>query len=500
MLDLFLGAPSRMFRLGTTGLRPAFSLITNPARDLQTLLMQTSSNPARVAAEYPMALVEAIKGGPYKDAFYNLGAHLGQPLGTDIGHTQRVSKELFNGRFMRVVRNPVDHLRELLSVTESAPRIAELRAVADDIGWRPGKPMTPDQAVQLAIAAKRVTVDFSAAGDVGRVLNQAIPFYNPAVQGLRAFARAGRNYPLRTALVGMAALTAPTLALWWQNKDKDWYRALPWRERYVYTNIDDGTNVWRIPRSFEWGNAFQVIPEALFDSWYRHDPEGAKRALAHVFETTNPVDYPVMLRLAKEQWQNRVDFWDRPIVPRGEVDLPPSEQVGPYTSKLAVGLNKVFPQLSPRRVDAAVRSLFGGLGSDVVGALGIGGPGSEREFEPADLPVAGVLFRRGGEFNAQSQHVNDFWDIYLPARARVDAFQFRVRNLTPENAAALTPLDPADAATAKIGENAGIAIRLLTQLANRTKDNAKRQELYRQAGEIAQQANTAMRNLQKGKR
>jgi hypothetical protein len=502
VLDLVLGAPARMFRLGTTGLRPSFSLVTNPSRDIASLLAQTSVNPAKVAALYPAALKEAVVGGPYKNAFLDLAANMGQPLGLDIGHTKRVSKELFHGRIMRVVTNPIDHLRELLSITESAPRIAELRAVADEIGWKPGKPMTPDQAVQLGLAAKRVTVDFSAAGDFSRVANEAIPFFNPAVQGLRSFARAFKNNPTKATLTGAALFTAPALAMWWMNKDKDWYKALPWRERYLYTNIDDGTNVWRIPRPFEWGNVFMVLPEALMDSWYRHDPEAAKQAVGHIFASVNPVDYPVLAKMAKEQWENRIDFWDRPIIPRSEMDLPPSEQVGPYTSKLAVGINKVFPNVSPRRLDVAIRSYFGGLGPDVLDIVGLGSAKGDREWEASDIPVLGTLFRRGGEFNAQNQQVLDFWDKYLESKSRMDGFNFArsqaEKGLRDPNS--IQPPAYSDVAAASIGEDASKAIRLLQQMAARTKETKARAELYRQAGEIARDALEAMNNAANGEK
>lgn len=496
MLDLFLGAPARAFRLGTTGLRPAFSMVTNPVRDLATLLAQTSVNPAKVAALYPASLADAIGGGAYKQAFYDLGAHLGQPLGLDIGHTKRISTGLFHGKIMRVVRNPVDHLRELFSISESAPRLAELRAVADEVGWKPGQKLSPDQAVQLALAAKRVTVDFSAAGDVSRVLNQAVPFYNPALQGMRSFARAFKRNPAKATLIGLALFTGPALFNWWRNKDKEWYQSLTWRERYLYTNIEDGHRVWQIPRPFEWGNAFMVVPEALLDSWYRQDPESARQALTHIFESTNPADLPVLLQLSKEQWQNRIDFWDRPIVPRNEVDLPASEQTGPYTSRLAVAVNKAFPDLSPRRVDAALRGYFGGVGTDVMQLLGLGPTRQAREWEAGDFPVFGTIFRRGGAFNAQNQHINDFWDTYLPARSRVAGHQYARRQieqgLRPPDS--LPELNPADQGATLIGEDASQAIRLLLQLAARTTETQARRELYRQAGEMARQATTAMRN------
>jgi hypothetical protein len=487
MLDLFLGVPARTFRLGTTGLRAPFSLVTNPLRDLPALLLQTRSNPAKVAAEYPAAMMDAITGGPWKQVFYDLGAHMGQPLGIDIGHTQRVSKELFHGRVLRVVKNPVDHLRELLSLPESGPRIAELRAVADDIGWKLGTPMTPDQAIQLTLAAKEVTVDFSAAGRLSRVINTAVPFYNAAVQGLRTFARVYQRDPKRALLLGLGMLTAPTLLNWWRNKDEEWYRNLPWRERYLYSNIDDGTNVWRIPRPFEWGNLFMVVPEAILDSWYQEDPEAVKQAMGHVFETTNPVDWPVLPKIAKEQWSNRIAFWDRPIVPRAEQDLPPGEQFGPYTSRLARALGRVFPQVSPRRVDAALHSFAGGTAGDLLQVLGLGASRQNRQMEPSDVPVLGTLARRGGRFNAQSQHVSDFYDLYLRSRARVEAHQMGMaaerQGLRAEGAT--REVSEADQSVARDGEQTSRNIRMLLLMANQAPDLVSRQQLYQEAAGMA---------------
>lgn len=488
MLDVFLGVPARTFRLGTTGLRAPFSLVTNPLRDLPALLLQTRSNPAKVAAEYPAAMLDAFTGGKWKQVFYDLGAHMGQPLGIDIGHTQRVSKELFHGRVLRIVKNPVDHLRELLSLPESGPRIAELRAVAEDIGWQPGQPLTPDQAIQLTLAAKEVTVDFSAAGRFSRVLNTSIPFYNAAVQGLRTFARVFQRDPKRAVLLGLGLLTAPTLINWWRNKDKEWYRNLPWRERYLYSNIDDAPNVWRIPRPFEWGNLFMVVPEAIFDSWYQQDPEGVQQAIGHVFKTTNPVDWPVLPKIAKEQWSNRIEFWDRPIIPRSEQDLPPAEQYGPYTSRLARAIGRVFPQVSPRRLDAALHSYAGGTAGDLLDAIGIGAPRSGRESEPADVPVLGVVARRGGQFNSQSQHINDFYDLYLRSRARVEALKVgeaaERKGLRPEGATQQIPQAHRD--ITRDGERTSREIRMLLLLSNQAPDLDTRQSLYREAAAIAQ--------------
>ena len=431
MVDLLLGAPARAFRMGTTALRPSFSLFTNPARDLRTFIQQTQShaNPAQLTAAYFSALGQVVRAGlggkssPYVELFHRLGAQMGQPLGIDIRHTKRAARGLFAGKTMRLVTSPIDTLRDLLQITESAPRVAELKLIADEVGWKPGQPITPDQAVQMALAAKRVTVDFSAAGKYSRVLNQVIPFYNATIQGTRSFGRAMRDRPARSVAYGLATFTVPALLNWWQNKDEEWYRQLPWRERYLYDNVADGEgNVWQIPRSPEWGNLFAVLPEAMMDSWYRQDPRGAGEALKHMLATANPADWPVPLRIAKEQWQNRIEFFDRPIVPRSQVDLPPGDQRGPYTTRLGEWIGDAFPNTaSPRRIDAAVRGYFGGALPDLLDALGLGAVKRSREREPADMAVIGRLFRRGGEFSAANQALGDYYDELTRLAARMEA-------------------------------------------------------------------------------
>lgn len=479
-MDLFLGAPGRVFRLGTTGLRASFSLVTNPSRDIQTFIAQTKSdaNPAELASAYFSSLGEVIKSGlggkesPHVKAFYQLGAQLGQPLGLDISYTKKASGQLFKGKTFQVVTNPLDHLRELFSITEAGPRVAELKLMAEKVGWTPGTPMTMEQAVQMALAAKRVTVDFSAAGSVSKVINQAVPFYNPAIQGTRSFARAFKENPKRAILVGATAFTIPTLINWWKNKDEEWYRDLPWREKYLYYNIGEGNNVWQIPKPFEWGNAFSTVPEALLDTWYEKDPEGLKEALGHVFETTNPVDYPVILKVAKEQWQNRIDFFDRPIVPRGQIDLPPGEQKGEYSSKLATWLGQAFPEtISPRRVDAAIRSYFGGAVPDLMDALGLGAHKKERAFERSDIPVFGRMFRRGGTDSANSQALADFYDEHSRYSSKARS---KERPLTGPEAAYWAQLRGAHA-----------IIKAATDIARETKELEARQKLYREASQEA---------------
>jgi hypothetical protein len=479
--DLLLGVPARTFRLGTTGLRPAFSLFTNPARDLQTFLMQSTAgaNPLRRVAEYFGALGDVVKSGltrqpsAYRDLFDRLGVMAGQPLGGDVGFARREAKGLFHGKVFKRVTAPIETLRELLSFTEAVPRIAELRLRSKELGWSPGQPLTPEQALALTIAAKRVTTDFSAGGSYAKLWSQAIPFFNANIQGTRGFLRALQERPAQAVLYGFSMFTVPALYSWWQNKDEDWYRALPWRERYLYWNVPDGNgNVYQIPRPPEWQNAFAVIPEALLDAAHRDNPEAVNAAFGHVFATVNPFDLPVVGKIGWEQARNHMDFFDRPIVPRAQVDLRPGEQSGPYTSWLATTLGRAFPdKVSPRRVDHVIRGVGGGAASDTVAGLeqmlGLR-PGSTRQ-EPSELPVVGKALRRGGEFSAVNRQISELYDLHF-------YWQARARN---------KELAPHLRAFANMLEGRMESVRLAQRIAEQTEDLRARQSVYRDLTKLA---------------
>lgn len=498
---------TRTFKLGTTGLRPAFQMVTNPLRDTQTYMMQmNTANPARGFGALMSSIVDMVRGGfgggsEYWQALHDLGVPMSNSVAHDIATTRSAKRGLFHGRVIQAVTEPVNTFRELIGGFESVPRVAQLRLVANEVGWQPGQPLTRDQAVAMTVAAKRVTTDFTAGGKSSRQVNLYVPFFNTAIQGARTTGRmlratvdqqyAQRNLidqsqaQARIALGGLT-MTAMALANWYRNKDSEWYRGLPWRERYLYTNIDtgDGT-VARVPRPVEWGNLFMGLPEAIADTWYREDPEAAKAAVEHFLATTGPIDMsslggavesvlPVPLKAAIEQAANRDFFWDRPIVPRGQLDLPPGEQRSERSSWVAAALGNAFPEtVSPRRVDAAIRQFGGGAAADVIDAIGLKDKIHNRDWEYSDMPVAGAAFRRGGQFTAANRFLEQFSDTYhtLATRARS-----KDRPMTVREQVVWEAFKPAKE-----------DIDFVRDVAVRTKELPRRQRLYETAARRAEQ-------------
>lgn len=420
-LKVSVGALARVFRMGTTGANATFSVIRNPLKDLPTFFMQTKGDPLTAASSYARAMGEVFRGTfgrgnhPFFDLYNRSGVAMANTLGVDSAQVRAATRALGHGRVWKVVRSPFEAVRTLIQAPEAIPRVAEMIQIARKVGWDGHSDLTEAQAIAIVNGGKRVTTDFTAAGKISRVLNQVIPFYNANIQGTRSMARAFKEDPKSATLRGLALITAPTLWSWWKHKDEDWYVDMPWHEKFGSWFVDpDPENkngeLIRIPRGYDWPNVFATLPEAIVDSYYRKDPTGFKKALGHVFTSTMPdmLNNP-LVRVVKEQLQNKVDFTGIPIVPVDEEDdVPLEKQIGGKTTNVAAWLGKSLGW-SPRRIDHAIQGTFGGLGDDVAGLLGRVHPPKQRGFELADIPIAGTLFRRGGKEGWGSQAIDDLY-------------------------------------------------------------------------------------------
>jgi hypothetical protein len=455
--EWLLGKPAAAFRAGTTGLRASFGLVWNPLKDVQTMAVNTQStkNAGTLFAHWlkawgAMALSRTgIHASPWVDAWIRLGGEMAQPLGQDIPHTRRAARRLFAGRTVRTLdpRNWFDFYRDLVQFPEGAPRVAELELLAKEIGWKPGQPMTIDQSLQLLLASKQITTDFTAAGEVARVVNRMVPFHNAAIQGPRANLRALKRHPIQFAWRGLM-LSALTLALWAQYKDEEWYKTMPYRDRFLHwffpVSINGRDELIRIPRAFEIGMIFAALPEMLMDAWYRQEPEAATEWLQTLQDVTTPDVTPVLLRVAKEQWQNR-QWPDRPIVSLSQIRKPADEQFDEYTSRAAITLGRIFNQ-SPKRIDHVIRGTAGPVAGDLLTVLGHGPKATNRELEPSDALLIGRLFQRGGTQGVEPQPIRDLFDAVEEAQLRQHSD--RVKETTPQREHRLQLENAADAVAA----------------------------------------------------
>ena len=407
-VDFLFGRPARAIRLGATGLNAGFGLITNPLRDAFTFGLQTEftrGTPELIGRSLVKKMFKP--SNEMNTLFKRSGADMSQFLGMDRKQLKKAMSEATATTATRktwnIVSHPIEAMKDVFSITEASPRLAEFEAAYKAGEKLYGKGSAQAQ-VMANLASSDVTVNFRRAGAYGKYINQIVPFWNAQVQGVLKFGRFAKAHPSKAAIKAVAGLTVPTIGIWMLNKDEEWYRNSPPWLRYGFWNIPVGENkdgspaIVRIPRPFEWGVVFAGTPEMVLDYWHSKDPAVAKDGLSYMAEQTIPIGaghIPATAKIIIEQWANYDFFRERDIVPFYEAKYKePEDQFSKYTTETSKFIGRQFG-LSPRKIDHLISSSTGGLGRDITKAtekmLGFGKAESDH---PANMPVIGRLFAR----------------------------------------------------------------------------------------------------------
>ncbi|MDR2674568.1 MAG: zeta toxin family protein [Opitutaceae bacterium] len=494
-----LNVAARTKRLGTTALRASFSLVTNPMRDFRTLYYNTraSDNPAVIFANWFGSFfslaVNTVSGGKlfadnvfikYKDVFDRLGLEMSGSLTQDARPVSRAAARVMRGGKLSLAPwklasygDYYDILLHVFQFGESAARVAEMKMVAQNMGWDPSQPMTPRVAAHLANAAKEVTTDFTKAGTFARQWNMLVPFINANIQGkvahYEAIKRKGVAMWFFTRGLNLMLLSA---ANWWFNKDEEWWREMGEQERFSNDFVQTGDVLWRFPRAFEIDGFFLGGTAAILDAWYAREPERVREWFGLMFEQMSVVGstktglnldtLPPAAKEALEQAANYDTWRGRRIIPRMEEDRPAEEQYNEYTTRAAIEAGNILG-VSPRRIDHMVNGVAGGVFSDATAIFGRGdeimGSPVDREWEAADIPVFGRLFQRGGAAARNPVSIDKLYDAYGNALERQKSVKHEETEDERENRLGLT--------------NAVRAIGNLEVIRMGTPDRKKRNEL-----------------------
>lgn len=479
--------PKQVFTMGTTGMRLTFSYITNPARDIQTLYLNTASGKsarelAWIWAKTMRSALSASLTGKHDnwamDMIHKFGVSMNTPLAQDTAFVEASLDKMFGEKDMfHRAQAGWNWTKEFMQIPELVTRATEIQAVASKRGWEPGMPMDETLAMDLINAARRVSTNFAAAGEVARAFNRVAPFFNASIQGPYASWKAAKRNPAGFMMRGLS-IAASSAALWMLIKDQDWYKELSPREKYTYWHVPakmfGQKVVWRVPMSHEIGTIFGAMPMAMLDALHEQDPRAAMDWASVAAQQTLPNVMPVLLGEALEQASNRDFFSGMPIVPRGQEEAPAGEQFGDYTTRASLQLGRMFGW-SPRRVDHIIRGTAGSAALDIL-ALGGRGTDNKRAYisEPSDVPAVGVLFQRGGQAGTQPRSVTDVYDVYG---------EFYGRSRSTRN-----PETEENRQRRLMLQNATQAISALTWIRSRTSDANARAKLTQESIDIAKDA------------
>ena len=443
-----VGRPmAKMVRAGTTEFVPSFSIM-NLLRDFPGMLTNQKSLPGvhRLFIHWLQSMLEAAAGavapGAQKKDHFDLVDRIGvgkaQMLSQDISYTDTGIRNLFRNKVQMALdpRNHFNFIRELIQFPEVAPRLAEFKTIARQVGFTnmadfEALPFDErmDKAVEMGEGYRQITGDFGAGGTLTQEYGQLVPFMTSAIQGPRTTLRRLKENPERVIPKILSVIVLPSLYLWWKNKDEEWYHQIPKRQRQLFWHVRIGKDVVRIAKPFEIGQ-FGSLAEILADTWYRQDPATAGEFftdfletgwLGTAFDVVAPPVLPVPAQWAIEHWKNRIDYFDRPIVPESMLlrQVPPEQQYGTFTARAAIVAGEHLG-ISPYRIEHATRRFFGTLGGDLLHFIaGTGEQGRDIDTgEPSDTPFIGRFFKRGGLSPHQSQAVDELQDAYEQALQR----------------------------------------------------------------------------------
>jgi hypothetical protein len=379
-----LTVPTKVLRWGATG-GPWFAL-PNMIRDaVQGGVLSKSGF---------IPFVDSVRGGfeiMKKSGVYERwkeagGQYSGMVTGSEAFSSlleDALPKDAIARRAMQGLADPKDWrggfrnaLRLIGSVgqfTEEATRVGEFKRALDA-----GK-----SDMQAANFSKTVSLNFARAGEVSRVLNQFVPFFNASIQGLDQLVRAHADPKTRGATItkGLLYITAPSLACWALGKDDPEIQNLPEWRKNMFWNINlkplakamgEEGFILSIPKPFLLGAIYGTSVERALDYATGRDANGAKKAAENILgNMINPFDIMTGvagMRPIYEAWANKSLFTGRNIVPDSMRNLPDEYQYSTMTSETAKMIGAWSGQ-SPMVIDHLIRGYFataGRFGTDAI--------------------------------------------------------------------------------------------------------------------------------------
>jgi hypothetical protein len=281
------------------------------------------------------------------------------------------------GRLLKSLANPINVLRNVADISETATKVGEFRAAL-----RSGA--SPQEAAYRA----RDIMDFGRAGVSIREANKVVAFLNANIQGKSKLWRAFKENPIKVSGKAFASVTMPTIAalvaqetLSNETQRKIIDDAPQWMKDTFYLIPIPGTNqIARIPKPFDLAYPFSNTIERAFDFFYKHDKDAFD---GFIKQGISSAAVPVMLTgLAPivEGMANYSFFQQGRIIPQREDDVEFPRQYDINTSEAAKFIGKGVNTItggegafknfgSPRIIDNTIRGMTGGLGQYATNAV-----------------------------------------------------------------------------------------------------------------------------------
>lgn len=366
--------PAKVLRFGATT-TPNF-ILRNFVKDQFTAMVQTEAGEKTTPANTVKALF-AIMG---KEAIYSEWQKSGGAGGGYYDWSEKGTKAFIDemndksGRFWKAAKwaLSLQFIQKPSQMIEEATRLGAYEAAKKN-----GK-----SDLEAGIASREATVDFGRSGDVSKMINRFVPFFNVGVQSADKLLRTFKRDPVSTTLWAFSTVAFPSIMI------AGYYLyGAPEDERKKWLEIPDYVrdNNWvffikgkeepiTFPKPFTVGYIGTALEDFLIWGFKGEKPEarnlwelslgaaGSLSPLQTVGSLLTPVGQAVI-----EGMTNYNFFQGRPIYPVFMDRLPPEERTTRHDSKIATIIGKKTGT-SPAIVDNTLNALFSTLGRQTIKA------------------------------------------------------------------------------------------------------------------------------------
>lgn len=362
-----LSYPANWLRAGAT-LSPEF-ILRNPVRDMIGASIYSKHGFIPIIDTFKGLSLFLKKGDLYWEYMKSGAAHAAM-VSLDRDYLSGQLRDIMSRKsdVTKLIKNPIELLRAMSEATEMATRLAEFdnaRKGYTGVGNRLfGKDRKPLTAREAALESRDITLDFSRRGTHTKKFNQAVAFFNAAIQGTDKMARAFKEDPRGMTVKTMLYITLPSVMLWYMNKDDERYQELPQWEKDTFWIIPGKENMYKIPKPFEagilFGTAFERMLQYMDDKKSGRNGVGFKGFGERVIDSMTPSFMPTAVIPIFEAMTNKSLFRQRNIIPQSQENLPAHLQYGANTSEVAKFVGDKI-NVSPYIVDNTIRGYGGGL-------------------------------------------------------------------------------------------------------------------------------------------
>lgn len=316
---------------------------------------------------------------------YTLYQQSGASSGTRIAQERKSVQSLMSGVYGNEnlgIHDKFKPLKRLLDLMTYIPEISEqstrFEVFKKNYNYYKGKGNAEmDARIMAALESRDATQDFSRMGKTSREINKLIPFSAARIGSSYTFAEKIKANPKQVA-TRIAVLSAITIAIRGLAGDDKEIEELNQRKKDDNFVFKVGDTIVTIKKPQGILRSMVNLTEYIYDLATGHIEEGKEGErlanwLNNAIMDNMPADditglVPSAITPFVENAINHDLYYDTDIVKSYDLDLPDAEQYYDYNSQVAIWLGQIF-NYSPAKIDNWISGYFGGLGTQVTGAI-----------------------------------------------------------------------------------------------------------------------------------